>query len=139
MTDLAFRNLLMYVLLWVANVLAICAAAALAAGTMPGFQEGQFFAPASSVVLGSLMLAVPTLTGWLAANRPRIGSEQLAADVDKQRKAGRSRRALKVTPKVVEEPVPPELVTKLADELEKRREERVQARLQSKMGEPIHG
>jgi hypothetical protein len=99
MSDLKLQNLLIYLGVGLLNALAIATAAALAAGTMPGFRDGEFLRPSEDVVVGLLALLVPVLTTWLASNRPRFGSEQLAAEVGAYRDLGYHRADLTVLPK----------------------------------------
>jgi hypothetical protein len=76
------KNLLVYCGVAVANMLAIATAAALAAGTLPGFREAEFLAPAVPSLVALVALLAPIPTAWLASNRPRIGSEGLSEQVN---------------------------------------------------------
>lgn len=99
MTDAQLRNLLTYLAVALLNILAIAVAAALAGGTMPGFREGEFLRPSEDAAVGLLALCVPLLTTWLAAHRPRLGSEGIAADVGAYKALGFHRADLTVVPK----------------------------------------
>jgi hypothetical protein len=98
-TEAQFRNLLIYAGVALLNMLAIAVAAALAGGTMPGFRANEFFEPAKGELVALLTLAAPILSTWLASNRPRFGSEQLAAEVGVFKDLGFHRDDLTVLPK----------------------------------------
>jgi hypothetical protein len=93
------KNLLIYIGVALANMVAIGVAAALAAGTMPGFRDGELLAPAKTEAVGLLALLAPILSTWLASNRPRFGSEGIAAKVNSLREQGYHRDDLTVRPK----------------------------------------
>jgi hypothetical protein len=125
------KNLLIYVGVALANMIAIGVAAALAAGTMPGFRDGELLAPAKTEAVGLLALLAPILSTWLASNRPRYGSEHLAADIGAYKDMGYHRDDLKVVLKKDAVPDPgamggspvvltPDQVKQVADELEAR-------------------
>lgn len=99
MTDLQLRNLFVYCAIAAADMVAIALAAALATGSVVGFREGEFMAPAAPTLATVLAVLVPILSTALAASRPRWGSEEIAHDVDVARKAGVSQRRLTVKPK----------------------------------------
>lgn len=93
------RNLLFYVLIALVNMALIAFGYALVAGTLPGFRAGEPFAPAGPALASLLAILLPILSGWLAANRPRLGSENLADDVNKLQKAGVPKDEMAVVPK----------------------------------------
>lgn len=122
MTELQFRNVLVYVLLWVLVALAGPLGTTIGTGAVPGFGDGEPLAPARGEVAGALALLMTAGGMYLAANRPRVGSEQIAADVDAARKSGVSRRALTVQTKGAVRPgvLTASQVQQVADELESR-------------------
>jgi hypothetical protein len=63
LTPARLQNLLIYVLTAMANILAIALAAALAAGTMPGFRDGEMLAPAKTEMAALLAFVIPILSG----------------------------------------------------------------------------
>lgn len=79
MTDLTIKNLLLYLLVCAADALAVCLAAALGAGRVPGFGDGGFFEPITPLAIGFLAVVIPSLATWLAANRPKLGREDVSA------------------------------------------------------------
>ena len=79
MTDLTLKNLLAYAILWALNGLVVCLAAAIAAGALWGFGEGGFFEPIRAGVGAALGLIGTALAMWLAANRPRLGREDISS------------------------------------------------------------
>jgi hypothetical protein len=81
-TPARLQNLLIYVLTAMANILAIALAAALAAGTMPGFRDGEMLAPAKVEMAALLAFMIPILSGFVSANRPSYGGEGLAAQAN---------------------------------------------------------
>lgn len=99
MTTAQLHNLAIFIGAVVANIVAVSVAAALAGDTMPGFREGEFLRPGRDEAIGLLALLVPILSGLVVQNRPRFGSERLAAEVDERRKQGYSRNDLTVVPK----------------------------------------
>jgi hypothetical protein len=88
LTPARLQNLLIYVLTAMANILAIALAAALAAGTMPGFRDGEMLAPAKTEMAALLAFVIPILSGLVAANRPSLGGEGLAAQASVLRQKG---------------------------------------------------
>lgn len=120
MTDLQLRNILIYCLLWVAVAIAGPLGFAISSGAVPGFGDGEALASARGEIAGALALLVTAGGMYLAANRPRVGSEEIAAQVDAERKGGTSRRALTVRRKRSAEKLPDIQVQQLADELEQR-------------------
>lgn len=82
MSTARLRNLLVYVGIACADMLVISAAAALGADAMPGFRPGEFLAPARTSAVTLLAVVAPCLSAWLASNRPRFGSEPIAAQVN---------------------------------------------------------
>lgn len=81
MTTARLQNVAIYVAIGVAILLAGALGQAVSAGNLPGFQDGQTFAGVRGQI-GDLIALLATSGGiWLAANRPRQGSEGLAADV----------------------------------------------------------
>ena len=115
-----FINLAYYVGVAVANMLAIAIGAGLAAGTLPGFRDGEPFAPAAPSMVALLAVVTPILTAWLASNRPRFGSEELAHDVDEARKAGVSRKRMAIRPKNDDDTFTAAQVQQISDDLERR-------------------
>lgn len=99
MTPAQLKNLMIFVAVVALNMAAIAVAAALAANTMPGFRDDEFFAPARTEAIGLLALVIPILGGWITQNRPRFGSEKLASEVNSLRDRGYSRHDLQVVPK----------------------------------------
>lgn len=97
--DPKLNNLLIYLIVGVLNVCAIAVGAGLASGTLPGFRPGEGFAPAGPALTALLAVVVPTLSTWMAANRPRLGSEGLAADVSALKARGYHRKDMTVVPK----------------------------------------
>ena len=79
MTPAQIRNLLIHTGLALASMLAIAVGAALAGGTMPGFREGEFFAPAAPTFVALIALLTPILTSAVAATRPKLGQEETSA------------------------------------------------------------
>jgi hypothetical protein len=125
------KNLLIYIGVALANMVAIGVAAALAAGTMPGFRDGELLAPAKTEAVGLLAVVAPILSTWLASNRPRFGSEHLAAEVGAYKEMGYHRDDLTIRPKGGSVPDPgatdgspvvltPGQIKQVADELEAR-------------------
>jgi hypothetical protein len=78
-TPARLQNLLIYCGVALLDMLAIAVSAALAAGTMPGFREGEFFHPTQNALTGLLIIMTPILSTWLAAHQPSWGGEGLAA------------------------------------------------------------
>jgi hypothetical protein len=107
---LRLRNVMIYGLVAAINGLATVAAAMLAAGTLPWFEGEGAMAPAKPIFLTALAVLVPALTSWLAANRPRVGSETLAAQVDDKTKLGIAKTDMQVvvprSPEATEVPEP---------------------------------
>jgi hypothetical protein len=98
---------------------------------MPGFRDGELLAPAKNEAVGLLALLAPILSTWLVSNRPRFGSEHLAAEVGAYKEMGYHRDDLTVRPKGGSEPsvapgagslvvLTPDQVKQVADELEQR-------------------
>lgn len=100
MSDAQLRNLLIHVGLVAANIVVIALAAALTAGTLPGFRDGEALAPARAELTALLVLVGPIITQAIAASRTRLGSEGLAAEVDVYRERGYHRDDLTVVPRV---------------------------------------
>jgi len=98
MTTAQLNNLLIYVGVAVANMLTIAVSAVLAGGTLPGFREGEPFAPARGQLVALLAIIAPVLTTWLASNRPRFGSEDIAGQVNGLRAQGVHRSEMVVLP-----------------------------------------
>lgn len=98
-TAAQWRNLLIFVAVAVANIVVIAVAAALGGDTMPGFREGEPLRPGKDQAIGLLALLAPIISGWIVQNRPRFGSEGLAAEVDARRREGYARDDLTVIPK----------------------------------------
>lgn len=90
------RNALVYAI--IAAVIAVAGAvnAALLAGKVPGFGPGGPVEWLVPILVAPLAVIVPFGGLWLAANRPRLGSAKLAAEVDAKRATGASRRELTV-------------------------------------------
>lgn len=120
MTNAELQNRLIYALITIMVLLSGPLAIAISSGTFPGFEDGTQLASIREQ-LGAAIGTLVTIGGmWLAANRPRLGSEQLAADADKLRKLGKSRRGLKVVPKGAAEPLPPEHVDQVVAAVEEK-------------------
>lgn len=81
------------------QVIVLSLAAALASDTMTGFREGELFRPGRDTAIGLLTLLTPIIGGWVIQNRPRFGSEALAAQVNDLRADGYHRDQLTVVPK----------------------------------------
>lgn len=100
MTVAQFRNLSIYAGIWIAIALAGALGLAIGNGAVPGFSDGQILAPARTEIASALALLVSGGGIWLAANRPRFGSEMLAATVSAYKALGYHRDDLAVMPKV---------------------------------------
>jgi hypothetical protein len=98
------KNLLVFIAVVACNILVISVASALGADTMPGFREGEFLRPGREPALGLLAILAPIIGGWIMQNRPRFGSEGLAAQTDAYRELGYHRSQLEVVPKRGVEP-----------------------------------
>ncbi len=96
MNDLEVRNVVVYGMLTILAVTLTLLSYAIGAGTLPGFREGEALAGASGAVVTLLAGLLTPLTMYLAANRPRLGSARLAADVDRKRERGVSRTEMTV-------------------------------------------
>jgi hypothetical protein len=92
-----FVNLLIFVAVVVCQITVVSVAAALASDTMPGFREGELFRPGRDLAIGLLALLGPIIGGWVIQNRPRFGSEPVAAQVNDLRAQGVSRQDMVVT------------------------------------------
>lgn len=130
MTTAQLNNLLIFVGVALLNMLVIASAAALAAGTMPGFREGEFLRPAASTAVALLAFLAPILSSWISANRPRLGSEGLAQQVNDLRAEGVSRSQMVVVsrddaalPLPVAGRLTAEQLAQVANELERRMRE----------------
>jgi len=108
MNELELRNVLLYGIIAVLNTLLGLVAVMMAAGALYGFREGEPLASIAKEMAGILTLVAAGLASWLAANRPRIGSATLAANVDAARADGVSRSEMTVL-------TPDYLTTTLAD------------------------
>jgi len=75
------RNRLSYIAIFAANVVAGWALTEIGAGSFPWFADPAN-APYRTLVLALLGPAVMGLTTYLAANRPRWGRAEIAAQVD---------------------------------------------------------
>lgn len=107
MNQIELTNVLLYGLIGLLKIAIGLGAVLVAAGTAPGFREGEPFASVAVAVAGVLTVTGAGLTSWLDANRPRVGSAELAHDVDEERKDGVSREHLTVRRKrAVEAPSP---------------------------------
>lgn len=93
------KNLLIYAGIWIAIALAGALGLAIGNGAVPGFSDGQILAPARTEIASALALLVSGGGIWLAANRPRFGSEALAATVSAYKMLGYHRDDLTVQPK----------------------------------------
>jgi len=120
----AFKNLLIYIGIAVANMAAIALAAGVAGGSLVGFRDGDPFAVAGPSMAALLAVVTPILSTWLASNRPRIGSEAIAAAVDERRHAGQSRKSMVVrskgSPPDADEVMTPSQLKQVSDEIERR-------------------
>lgn len=99
MSTAQLKNLAIFCGVVVVNIIVISVAAALGADTMPGFREGELFRPGRESAIGLLAIVAPIISGWIVQNRPRIGSERLAAIVDDYRERGYHKSDLTVVPK----------------------------------------
>jgi hypothetical protein len=120
-----FKNLLIYVCIAIANMVAIALAAGVASGNLAGFRPGDPFEVAGPAMAALLAVVTPVLSTWLASNRPRIGSEEIAAQVDQRRRHGQSRKTMVVRtagspPATVDDTVSAEQAARIADILESR-------------------
>lgn len=95
---LRLRNVLIYSAIACLNAAAVVAAALVAQGAVPALEAGGWAEPAKPILLAMLAVLVPSLASWLAANRPRLGSEAVAAQVDVLEKRGNRRRQMRVLP-----------------------------------------
>lgn len=82
MSTPGLRNLAVYVGLWLVNTLLGCLALAVANGRLWGFEPGGILEPSGASVSAALIVVGTALTGWLAANRPRLGREDISALVN---------------------------------------------------------
>jgi hypothetical protein len=82
MTAPTLRNLLGYTVLWALNALVGWLALQIAAGAVWGFHTGQAFAEHAAGTAGTLTVIASGLAFWLAANRPRLGREDISALVN---------------------------------------------------------
>lgn len=93
MTTARLQNIAVYVAIGVAILLAGALGQAVGNGALPGFRDGETFASVRGQI-GDLIALLATSGGlWLAANRPRQGSEALAADVNELQQANGTHRA----------------------------------------------
>lgn len=81
MTPAQLQNLLTYVGIWVAIALAGAVGVAIGSGAVPGFADGQILSSARAEIASAIALLVTGGGVWLAANRPRYGSETIASQV----------------------------------------------------------
>ena len=99
MTTDRLLNIAVYVAIGVAILLAGALGAEIGEGTLPGFQDGQTFAGVRGQI-GDLIALLATSGGiWLAANRPRQGSEGIAAEVKDLQASGVHRADMTVVTK----------------------------------------
>lgn len=97
--DKRLWNVLAYCGIALLNLLLTLLAIAITAGTIAGFRPGEPFAPYAAQFTAIIAVATPALSAWLNSNRPRIGSEGLAADVKELQKDGFSRQDMTVVTK----------------------------------------
>lgn len=81
MTTAKFRNIAIYVAIGIAIFLVTDLGKAIEDGLMPGFRDGETFAAARERIGDLIALLAATGGMWLAANRPRFGSEGLSQQV----------------------------------------------------------
>lgn len=99
MTTAKFRNIATYGAIGIAIYLLMNLGDAIQSGLMPGFMDGQTFAPSRERIADLIELITAAGAMWLAANRPRFGSERLAADVKALQADGVSRQDMTVVTK----------------------------------------
>lgn len=119
-------NLAIYCIIAMVVALVVSLGEQITKGVVPGFMDGDMFAGARNSIGQALGLFGLGAGFWLAANRPRFGSESLAVQTNDLKKEGIHRDDMVVLPtdptavsKLPE--VPPALVEALADELWRRR------------------
>lgn len=86
MTSEALRNLLVYVSLWLLMGLASALAVSIGAGVVPLFREGEYLAAGRTEFASALGFLSSGLGVWLAANRPKLGTEAEAKTTKKTKK-----------------------------------------------------
>lgn len=94
--DKRLWNVLAYCGIALLNLLLTLLAIAITSGSIVGFRPGEPFTPYAAQFTAIIAIATPALTGWLNSNRPRIGSEVLAADVRALQKDGVPRSEMTV-------------------------------------------
>lgn len=99
MTTATFQNVLIYGVIAIAVAMGGLAGIAIGSGAVDGFHDGQAFASVRIEVAGAIALMVSAGGQWLAANRPRVGGEQIAAQVDTLKASGYHRKDLTVAVK----------------------------------------
>ncbi len=97
--DKRLWNVLAYCGIALLNLLLTLLAISITAGTIAGFRPGEPFTPYAAQFTAIIAVASPALTAWLAQNRPRVGSEELAEDVKALQKDGKHRSELTVVTK----------------------------------------
>lgn len=98
MTTARLQNIAIYVAIGIAIFLLSDLGKAVEDGLLPGFRDGETFA-GSRARIGDLIALLAAGGGlWVAANRPRFGSEKLAREVGQLQKDGVSREAMTVVP-----------------------------------------
>jgi len=111
MTNLELRNLLTYGLIAVLAAVLGLLGTLVSAGSIYGFQPGEPLATIAPQLAGIITTITAGLAIWLAANRPRLGSATLAAQVDEAKADGVAKQDLVVRrkPKKVADPTYPVL------------------------------
>lgn len=99
MTYAQLQNRLTYGLIAIAVAVGGIFGTAIGAGLVYGFRDGEPMAPVRIEVASAIALMVAAGGQWVSANRPRDGSEGLAADVGALHAAGYHRKDLTVVPK----------------------------------------
>lgn len=99
MTPARVQNLLVYCGVGLLNILGLSTAAAMAAGSMPGFRDGEFFRPSQPEAIALLTIVLPIFSTWLAAHQPSWGGEGLAAQANVYRDQGVHRDDMVVLPR----------------------------------------
>ena len=86
MTHEQLNNLFIYVALWLLMGLASALAVGIGAGVVPVFREGELLATSREVFAAALGFLATGLGTWLAANRPKLGTEEVVKQAKKTEK-----------------------------------------------------
>lgn len=98
-TTAQLKNIATFVAIGIGILLIQALGGAVSDGKIPGFMDGQTFDGVRGEI-GGLLTLLGTAGGlWMVQNRPRLGSERLAKDVDALREAGVSRQDMTVVTK----------------------------------------